>query len=627
MTMPLPAPPAGRPPIDAWAVLRAARRSWLVLVVTTVLGLLVGIGSTRLPSEEARPDTTAYRATATLVLDFSSLSDQSNPVLRNLDQAAIMVTSGDVPDRVAEDLGGDGAILAEQISTLTDSDAATLDITAVDRDPDRALTLASSFADNLIEVLRVKARTNADAERQRVIDRVKELTTRRDGLDQQIATPGVSLQDLEILKAQRDAVVNQFRITYTRLEALAGDTADPNILTTLGSPKTAVITGAEYRAAIERGRAGTNHSRVDPEAEAAVAAPASGTPLQSTPARAAAGAIFGFLVGLAIVFVRERLNPVARTRGDVERVVGCHVLAEVPPLSKYDQRERSVLVHDAPRSPTAEAYRGLRSSLLFLQETLRESEQPARRNAGTASRAFVIMVASGEPREGKTVSSANLAAAFAETGMTVAAVDCDFRCPNLAPYVEATGADGTTSPKIPGVTFVQAAPKDRRAHPAEAIARQREIIEFLRPRADVIVLDVAPLLITNDATELFAHADVAVLVVRAGQTRLGAAERVRELMARHDLPVAGAVVVAASVEAMAYYDYYTAGYGSYVSGTRAPAPTATPPGAVTRIASAPSERSAPSPSSVKALLPTSTSASPNGANGNGSNGHGAPPPE
>ena len=98
-------------------------------------------------------------------------------------------------------------------------------------------------------------------------------------------------------------------------------------------------------------------------------------------------------------------------------------------------------------------------------------------------------------------------------------------------------------------------------------------------------------------------------------------------MARHDLPVAGAVVVAASVEAMAYYDYYTAGGGAYVSNAPEPSrPSPSPPApAAPSEPPAPSEPAVPT-TSVKALLRTSTLGSPSGSNGNGTNGHGAPPP-
>jgi Mrp family chromosome partitioning ATPase len=242
------------------------------------------------------------------------------------------------------------------------------------------------------------------------------------------------------------------------------------------------------------------------------------------------------------------------------------------------------------------------------------------------------MVVSGEPREGKTISSANLAAAFAETGMTVAAVDCDFRCPNLNQYLQAPTHEphGKRLPAVPGVTFVPTAPKDRRAHPADVIARQRTIIEYLRTRADVVVLDVAPLLITNDAAELFSLADVALIVVRAGQTRIHSAERVRDLLARHTVPVAGAVVVAADVEAMAYYDYYVMGRDAYLSSSTGfsprseaapPAPRDTGPRkvpatpAVSTVVAAP-----PRAMSVKELL--KTTAPTNGSNGNGAHGNG-----
>jgi hypothetical protein len=88
---------------------------------------------------------------------------------------------------------------------------------------------------------------------------------------------------------------------------------------------------------------------------------------------------------------------------------------------------------------------------------------------------------------------------------------------------------------------------------------------------------------------------------------------VRDLLARHDLPIAGAVVVAADVPAMAYYDYYVPGREGYVSQSpgrsapSTPAPSTPPPAAPVAT---------PRAMSVKSLLPTS-SGSANGSNGNG----------
>ena len=115
-----------------------------------------------------------------------------------------------------------------------------------------------------------------------------------------------------------------------------------------------------------------------------------------------------------------------------------------------------------------------------------------------------------------------------------------------------------------------------------------------------------------------------------GVGHLDRAERVRDLLARHTVPVAGAVVVAADVQAMAYYDYYVMGRDSYLSHSTGLTPRSEPAPLPARRDTAPRNRAAtpanstiaPAPPrvmSVKELL--KTTALSNGSNGNGANGH------
>src|SRR5437763_8347434 len=99
-------------------------------------------------------------------------------------------------------------------------------------------------------------------------------------------------------------------------------------------------------------------------------------------------------------------------------------------------------------SRPAEASRAVRSSLLFKRATLLDGQETAPTNlAGSAAEVgplfeptsyepFVIMVTSAAPREGKTTTSANLAAVFAEAGSSVLVINCDFRRPTIHKYFD-----------------------------------------------------------------------------------------------------------------------------------------------------------------------------------------------
>ncbi|MBA2282236.1 MAG: hypothetical protein H0W25_13555, partial [Acidimicrobiia bacterium] len=70
-------------------------------------------------------------------------------------------------------------------------------------------------------------------------------------------------------------------------------------------------------------------------------------------------------------------------------------------------------------------------------------------------------------------------------------------------------------------------------------------------------IDTAPLLATNDATELIPAADSVVVVCRAGKTTLEAAHRTCDLLARLGAPVVGVALIGSRTNEAAYSRYYT----------------------------------------------------------------------
>ena len=137
--------------MDLLAYFRVLRRRWLLIFVLALIGGALGVASTLLDNGAAK-EPTYYKATNTLVLDSSSGGSSFDQSFTNVEQVAVLVTTGDVPDAVAKKLGTTetGRQLAEKIVTLTNSVPSTLEITATDPDSRRATDLADAFADELI---------------------------------------------------------------------------------------------------------------------------------------------------------------------------------------------------------------------------------------------------------------------------------------------------------------------------------------------------------------------------------------------------------------------------------------------------------------------------------------------
>ena len=152
-------------------------------------------------------------------------------------------------------------------------------------------------------------------------------------------------------------------------------------------------------------------------------------------------------------------------------------------------------------SRAAEAYRAIRTSLLFQQTSLTITEQDSINGLTHGNgrdyiadgpfldpvfepeqqERLVIMVTSAAPREGKTNTSANLAAVFAEAGASVLIINCDFRRPTIHRLLNVDDIPRTVqSTSIPGVKIVTNVLEDPNANPSQVVAAQRQVIAAAR---------------------------------------------------------------------------------------------------------------------------------------------------
>ena len=191
------------------------------------------------------------------------------------------------------------------------------------------------------------------------------------------------------------------------------------------------------------------------------------------------------------------------------------------------------LVHDPhlivsrhPTSPLAERYRRVRLNL--------------ERHAASPQ---VTVITSAVPGEGKTTTAMNLALAFAEDReRRTLLIDADLRRPSLARCIQPQPALGLAEVLSDEVTLDHAliemsdsrlwvlpagTPTDTPLELLQADQLRRLLAE-LRLRFDRILIDTPPTVPFTDAAVLAAHADGALLVVRARATTTGLIQRARE---------------------------------------------------------------------------------------------------
>jgi capsular exopolysaccharide synthesis family protein len=256
-----------------------------------------------------------------------------------------------------------------------------------------------------------------------------------------------------------------------------------------------------------------------------------------------AGIVVGLILAVALAFLREYLDDSVKTKEDLEAATGLNVLGIVPALGDWKKRNTTPLVAlTQPRSPAAESYRSVRTSVEFLA-----LDQPI----GS------IQVTSPQSSEGKTSTLANLAVTFARAGQRVIVVCCDLRRPRVHEFFGLSNRVGFTSVLLGDTPLVQAiqpahpelpigllASGPLPPNPAELLASQRaiEVIEDLDQRCDVLLIDSPPILPVTDGLVISGLVDAVLVVGSAGSSTKRGLRRTTELLRQVDAPMIGAIL-------------------------------------------------------------------------------------
>lgn len=288
------------------------------------------------------------------------------------------------------------------------------------------------------------------------------------------------------------------------------------------------------------------------------------TPVRPVPVRnTLLGLVLGMSLGIATAFTSEYLDNTLKTSDDVERAFGLPVLGQVP-LAGHGGDDHGanampeLLVTPTARTPSAEAYRALRTSLSYLNYD---------------GRVRTILVTSSNPAEGKTSITANLAAALANAGYRVLLVDADMRKPRLHTVFGARNDRGLTDVLVGQAApeqVVQRTEQDRLQliacgpmppNPSELLnsARMQEVLQRASRMAEFVVIDSAPVLAVTDCAVLAPNVDGVLVVAEAGVTTREDAERTKETLASECVRLLG--VVLNKVDSGPAYGYYSYHHG------------------------------------------------------------------
>lgn len=301
--------------------------------------------------------------------------------------------------------------------------------------------------------------------------------------------------------------------------------------------------------------------------------------------------IMGIAGGTALCFLVEFLDNTVKGADDIERLVGLPSLGMIPMLSQDGAKKRGIMGglgssaygksdlnakeavlenanielinHRHPNFAIAEDYRTVRTSILLSQD----NNLPK-----------MIAFSSSLPQEGKTVTVANTAIAFAQLGKKVVIIDADLRRPRMHRLFNVRNTKGLSGfltekdsieeivqkTSVENVWLIPSGPIP--PNPAELLEsdRMKNLLEGVKREIDFVLIDTPPVLAVVDSLIIGANVGNVILVTQPEKTNrnafLTSVERLRQANAK----IVGVIFNKTAPRTKQYHDksYYYDGYYS-----------------------------------------------------------------
>ena len=538
-------------------LLAVLKRRWLILVVTTVVGIVAGVASTLLASDRSDP---VYTVSEVVV------ARQGTQGVALVSQDELRITRGEVTRRAADVLGGGTTAeeVGSSIDTTFDSESNSITVSSNDTDPEAAAVRVEAVVDSFLAVASEEAQADGlrllEEQQARVNDAQQQLAA-FDAANPQISVPGGAPNDVvtAALIEQRRQMVQQEGEQRAELQRLQNDLDRSEPYDRLGLEPAQLAQ------------------------DGLVSVP------NSAPVRGALLGLLGFLLGAVVVLLIERLNRRIDTREELVEAVDLPVLAEVGMVGA-NELQRPIRLDGA----WAEPYRRVRAAMQFVHatdaaaataapgaaagSTVPPPYVPPGTTTSTPPPGEVYLVTSTSPGEGKSTTTALIARALAEVGTQTLVVGGDFRRPEVdrllgvgsSPSLLDLARAGRDAPvdsavhttNDPNLWVAPAGPPTREV--AGLVEAAKRLCVETRRRGGTVVVDSSPLRAASDTLELLPAVDHVILVVRSGRTTESGLRQSVEALQRLDADLLGVVLIGAPGvgREQSYYDEYYAPSGA-----------------------------------------------------------------
>jgi succinoglycan biosynthesis transport protein ExoP len=283
--------------------------------------------------------------------------------------------------------------------------------------------------------------------------------------------------------------------------------------------------------------------------------------------------LVGFLGACGLVLALQMLNPGMMSPEQVQTVLREFVIGLIPITPGKNTPHDYVL--EKPNSGLVEAINSLKFAL-----ELSDPDNPVK----------AVQITSSVPEEGKTTLAIALARVLAGSGKKVILVDGDLRRSSIGKKLDMREKHKGLSdlvvagnPELSefllrdekgGVDFMPTGTaKYANATDIFSSHRMKEIVEMLKSKYDLIIIDTPPVMAVADARIIGRVVDKTIFIVRWDKTPRKVARAAIEQLHRSDVDIAGVVLQQVDLDRygrMGYgdsgYYYHYGRYGKYYSG-------------------------------------------------------------
>jgi polysaccharide biosynthesis transport protein len=291
------------------------------------------------------------------------------------------------------------------------------------------------------------------------------------------------------------------------------------------------------------------------------------------------GVLFGLILGIGLALLIEYNDTTIKSNEDVERYLGISILGTIPHIThnrkddiqirrrsaksknavSVTQYPRQILNFSGDDSVITESYRSLRTNLSFVSP-----DNPL----------HAVVVTSAGPGEGKSLTTANCATAYAQMGKKTLLVDTDLRRPVIHHFFNLKREPGFSDLFIDNPDYAKAIRPSGKPNldvitagiftpnPAELIGSHKMMqhIDYFKKHYDMVFFDTPPIVAVTDAALLGKKVDGILLVIKSHHSDRELVSRALTTLNNIGIKIWGAILndidLTHRYSSYGYYKYY-----------------------------------------------------------------------